>query len=332
MKAVQNKIDDLNLELTLTVEAADYEPARKKKFNEVKKSADFKGFRKGMVPASLIQKVYGGQILADAVNDVLGTELEKFISENNLHILGEPLASEKQPEIEWNEGADYTFIFDIALSPEVNFEVEKTDEVPHYSVTVSAKDKAPMIENLKKYYEEKKDEEPKSDEDIEKEVTERMKEEFKQEAEWRLSKDIRDFYVKKADLKLPEDFLKRWLLVANQGKFTKEDIEKEFPGFAEDFKWQMVRGYLMRKWEFKIEQKDITDAAEAYVAYQYAMYGMGNVPAELIKEAANNVLQDSKQIERLAEQVEDQKVLARIKEEITLKPTKISAAKFRELK
>ena len=62
------------------------------------------------------------------------------------------------------------------------------------------------------------------------------------------------------------------------------------------------------------------------------MYGMGGVPKEMIQEAALNVLQDQKQVERLIEQVEDQKVLAKIKETITLKPTKIGAAKFRDLK
>ncbi len=329
MKINQNKIDDLNLEITLEVEAADYAAIQKKKFNEVKRTADFKGFRKGMVPASLIQKVYGERILVEAVNEVVGENLEKYIREQNLNILGEPLNSENQPELTWADGNNYTFVFDVALSPSLDFDVEKGDEIPQYNVTVAAKDKAPMIENLKKYYEEKKEE--KTDDDIEKEVTERMKEQYRQEAEWRLSKDIRDFYVAKAGVKLPEAFLKRWLEYANQGKFSAEDIEKEFPAFAEDFKWQLVRGYLMRKWDLKIEQKDITDAAEAYVTYQYAMYGMSNLPAEILADAVNNVLKDSKQVDRLIEQVEDQKVIAKIKETATFKATKISASKFREL-
>lgn len=329
MKVEKKKIDDLNLELTIKVDAADYAPSYKKKFSERKRTAEFKGFRKGMVPASLIQRVYGDQILVDSVNEQVGKGLDDYISEKKLHILGEPLNSEKQPEIEWKDGNDFSFVFDVALAPEVNVEVEKDDTVPHYSVTVAAKDKAAGIESLKKYYEEKK--ETKTDEEIEAEVTDRLKEQFKQEAEWRLSKDIRDYFVKKADLKLPEAFLKRWLMVANQGKFTKEDIEKEFPGFAEDFKWQMVRGKLMEKFEMKVTQDDITEAAENFVKYQYAMYGMANLPAEILKDAVNNVLSDSKQIDRLVEQVEDSKVLAKIKEIISTKAQKISASKFREL-
>lgn len=329
MKVLQNKIDDLNLQLTIEVEAADYAEIERKKLAERRRNAEFKGFRKGMVPASLIKKVYGEQCLVESVNQVIAQALDSHITENKLHILGEPLAAENQPELDWASGNDFSFVFDLGLSPELNFEVEKADTVPSYNVTIAAKDKNSMIENLKKYYEEKKEE--KSDEDIEKEVTERLSSQFKNEAEWRLSKDIRDYFVEKAAVALPEEFLKRWLFTANNGKVTKEDIEKDFAGFVADFKWQLVRGYLMRKYELKIEENDIREAAEAFVTYQYAMYGLGNVPEDMIKEAAVNVLQDQRQVERLAEQVEDQKVLAKLKEVITLKATKISSTKFREL-
>ena len=111
----------------------------------------------------------------------------------------------------------------MALSPEVDVDVVAEDEVPNYSITVSAKEKEDMAANLKKYYESKKEE--KTDEEIEKEASERLKENYKSEAQWRLSKDIRDFYVNKAGVELPEAFLKRWLLHANDGKVTAEQVE-----------------------------------------------------------------------------------------------------------
>ncbi len=330
MKLTKNQIDKLNIELTMNIEAADYAETEKKKLAECRRKADFKGFRKGNVPMSLVQRVYGGQVLADSINEVIGEGLQKFIDEQKLHILGEPLSSEKQPEVTWESGNDFTFVFDLGLSPEINVDVVAEDEIPNYTVTVSAKDKTDMIENLKKYYEGKKEE--KTDEEIEKEVTERLKENYKQEAVWRLSKDIRDFYVNKAGIELPEAFLKRWLLHANEGKVTAEQVDAEFPAFVEDFKWQLVRGYLMKKFEFQISADDLKDAAKAFVTYQYAMYGIANIPEDMINEAVNNVLHDQKQIERLAEQVEDQKVIEKIKETVTLKAKKISSEKFKELK
>ena len=329
MKVLENRIDDLNLELTIEVEAADYAEIERKKLAERRRTADFKGFRKGNVPASMIKRVFGEQCLVESVNQVISQALDKHITDNSLRILGEPLSSEKQPEVEWVDGNNFSFVFDLGLYPELNFEVVKEDKVPSYEISVADKDKTSMTENLKKYYEEKKEE--KSDEDIAKEASDRLESQYKNEAEWRLSKDIRDYFVGKADVKLPEEFLKRWLLVANAGKITKEDVDKEFDGFLADFKWQLVRGYLMKKFELKIEENDIREAAKAFVTYQYAMYGLGNVPEEMINEAVVNVLHDQKQVERMVEQVEDSKVMAKIKEIITVKATKITSEKFRAL-
>ncbi len=340
MKVSQNKIDDLNLELTIEVEAADYAEIERKKLAERKRNADLKGFRKGMAPASLIKKFFGEQCLVEAVNQVLSQALDAHIKDNSLRIIGEPLSSENQPEVEWKDGNNFTFVFDLGLYPEINFDVVKDDKVPSYTVTISAKDKTTMVENLKKYYEEKNKsaeeqsaaKEEKSDEDIEKEAAERLEAQFKNEAEWRLSKDIRDYFVNKAGISLPEAFLKRWLLVANQGKVTKEDIEKEFDAFLADFRWQLVRGYLMKKYDLKIDEKDLHEAAEAFVTYQYAMYGLGNLPKEMIQEAVVNVLKNQEQVQRIAENVEDSKVMSKLKEEITLEPTKITSLKFKDLK
>ena len=329
MKVLENRIDDLNLELTIEVEAADYAEIERKKLAERRRTADFKGFRKGNVPASMIKRVFGEQCLVESVNQVISQALDKHITDNSLRILGEPLSSEKQPEVEWVDGNNFSFVFDLGLYPELNFEVVKEDKVPSYEISVEDKDKATMTENLKKYYEEKKEE--KSDEDIAKEASERLESQYKNEAEWRLSKDIRDYFVNKAAVSLPEEFLNRWLLVANAGKITKEDVDKEFDGFLSDFKWQLVRGYLMKKFELKVEESDIREAAKAFVTYQYAMYGLSNVPEEMINEAVVNVLQDQKQLERMVEQVEDSKVMAKLKETITVKPTKITSEKFRAL-
>lgn len=329
MKLEKKQLDALNIELTLNIEKGDYAESVRKKLAQRRRTADFKGFRKGMVPESLVRRVYGDQILAESVNEVISKGLQDFIDENKLRVLGEPLGSEKQPEVEWKDGNDFTFIFDIATYPEFEVSAGKDDVINKYTISASAKDKAEMTKNLKKYYEDKKEE--KSDEDIEKELSERLENEYAQQAEWRFSKDVRDYFVAKTKFDLPEAFMKRWLFEANAGKVSKEDVEKDFDGFVADFRWQLVRSAFMRKYDFKVEQKDIQDAAVAYVHYQYAMYGMPNVPEEVVKEAVQNMMQDRSQIDRLVEQVEDGKVLGKLKEEVTVKAKKITSEKFRVL-
>ena len=152
MKLEQNRIDDLNLELALTVTKEDYSDSRKKKLNDYRKKAEIKGFRKGMVPMSLIEKMYGQQALVDAVNDIIADGLNNFIKENDLKVLGEPLPSEDTPHNEWVDGNDFNFKFDLAQNPEVSFELSKEDEVVYYTVTVTEAAKKDMKNTLLKQY------------------------------------------------------------------------------------------------------------------------------------------------------------------------------------
>ena len=328
MNVTKNQIDDLNLEVVLDVAAEDYAPIKKKKLAERRKTAEFKGFRKGMVPMSLIERVYGQNALVDAVNDIIGEQLDKFIKDNSLNIIGEPITGKNQKEVDWEDGNDFQFVFDMAVNPQVKLEVTKDDTVNEYTITVTEKAKKEMKDNLRKYDESKKD---KTDEELEDEVVEYLKNNYKQEASFRLSKDIRDYLVQKAGLALPEEFLKRWLTLMNKDKVDEQTIDKEFPAFLEDYKWQLVRGHLMDTMGLKIDQKDIQEAAESYVRYQYAMYGMGGVPDDIVKESAKNVLSDEKQFNRVIEQVEDNKVLEAVKGIIKITPKRISVDKFRAL-
>ena len=87
MEVTKNQIDDLNIELTIALKAEDYAEQEKKRLSAYRRNADFKGFRKGMVPASLVKKVYGDQALYEAINGVVSEQLDKFIKDNNAHIM-----------------------------------------------------------------------------------------------------------------------------------------------------------------------------------------------------------------------------------------------------
>ena len=117
----------------------------------------------------------------------------------------------------------------------------------------------------------------------------------------------------------------------NDGKFTMEDIEKEWDLFIVDYKWQMVRSYLMEKYNVKVEEADLLASAKGFAAYQFAMYGMNNVPEEQLEAFAKNILSQEEQGRRILDQVENEKTVAAVREVVTLKKKKISVDKFREL-
>lgn len=438
MEVIKNQIDDLNIEVTINLKGEDYAEQEKKRLAAYRRNADFKGFRKGMVPAQLVKKIYGDQALYEAINTIISEQLDKFIKDNDLHILGEPIPSESHKENEWVDGADFEFKFDLGLSPDINIELSKDDKIPYYKITVTEDAKSKMKENILHQYGQleegvaageedyvvvdfkqgekvvegayvsvskvagvakdkfvgakvddtfevdvneaftnetdrasmlkmKKEElaelEPiwvatvvnvktfvpatesqetydkifgkdvvKTPEEFDAKIAERLENEYKQEADYRVSQDLRKYLVDKAGVQVPEAFLKRWLYESNKEKFTKEQVDNEFDSFLGDFRWQLVRGYLMKKLGLKIEDKDMLDAAKAYASYQYAMYGMGNVPEQFITDAAMNMLKDERQIRNIEESVENEKVIAAVKEAVTLQNKKISEAKFRELK
>ena len=438
MEIKENRTDNLNIELTLSIVKDDYSDKKKKRLNEYRRKAEIKGFRKGMVPMSLVERIYGQSALVDSVNDVISESLNRYIEENGLHVMGEPLPAEDQPSVEWVDGNDFSFVFDIALTPDVSFELSKQDEILYYNINVTEAAKKEMKENLLKQYGSLEDgDAAKADdfiiadfeqgdtkvegtyvalrnvdekvrpsfiglkpgdsldvdvnaaftnetdrasmlkvkkeeltglqpvfrmtvktvktfkpaelnqdtfdrifgegvvtdaEEFDRKIAERLSAEYAQESEFRFSKDAREYLVRKADVALPEKFLKRWISVTNEGKFTPEDIEREFPAFLEDFHWQMVRGYLAGKYGVKVEEDDMFSAAKSFAAYQFAMYGLSNVPDQQLESYARSVLAQDKERGRIYEQVEEQKVLNAVRADVTLKNKKISVEKFRELK
>ncbi|MBQ2113066.1 MAG: hypothetical protein II194_07595 [Bacteroidales bacterium] len=170
-----------------------------------------------------------------------------------------------------------------------------------------------------------------SEEELDKFVDAEIEKELSREADYLFTIRVRNFLMEKAALQMPEAFLKRWLYTINEGKFTMEDIEKDWELFIVDYKWQMVRNYLMNKYEVKIEEADLLASAKGFAAYQFAMYGMNNVPEEQLEAFAKNILSQEEQGRRILDQVENEKTFAAVREVVTLKKKKISVEKFREL-
>src|SRR5574344_3097530 len=152
MNVKQTKIDDLNLKVSINIENADYAEAKKKKLNDYRRNAELKGFRKGMAPMSLIEKIHGQQALAEAINTVVTEQLNKFIDDSKLNVLGEPLPSENADKNNWDNEQDFTFDLDIALAPKVEFTVNTEDKVPYYVINVTEKAVKDYKANLLKQF------------------------------------------------------------------------------------------------------------------------------------------------------------------------------------
>lgn len=146
--SLQN-IDKVSGLLTVKIEKADYQDQVDKSLKSLRQKANIPGFRKGMVPVSLIKKMYGKSVLAEEVNKLLSEKVYGYIKENNLNILGEPLPNEdKQQPIDFETMDEFEFLFDIALVPEFKAEVTAKDKVDYYTIEVTDE----MVDNQVKTY------------------------------------------------------------------------------------------------------------------------------------------------------------------------------------
>ena len=424
MKITKKETEQLTYQLTVEFEKKEVNEKKDKQLKEYRKKAEIKGFRKGMAPMGLIEKLYGPAAVNEAVNEIITDGINGYIKENDLDLIGEPIPNEelqKQMDIEKDE--KFEFVYDMAVRPKVEIALDKEDKVAYYDIKVEDEDLKKYREDILRQFGSLEDTEKAGEEDFlevnleqgdkkventfitlksvdsknkkqfigkkagdsfdidvakcfpnetdrasllrikkeefdeanpvykltvgkvqtfapakvdqtlfdrlfgkdavkdeegfEKALSERLKGEYKQESDWRYRRDLIDYLVKKADLPLPENFLKKWLFRVNDGKFTMEQIEKEFPLFLQDYRWQMISRKIFEEQKMKIGKEDLLQVAKDMTAHQFAMYGLGQVPQQTIDKYAEQMLNDEKQINRIYEKCEEDKVLDYVKGIVT---------------
>ncbi len=439
MKVTQKNVDDLTLTITISIEKADYSDKSRKILNDYRKKAEIKGFRKGMAPMSLIEKMHGQNAVLDSVNELISQGLNDHIKNNKINIIGEPLPNvSEQKEINWESEEPMEFLFDVALAPKVELELNKEFKVPYYEVKSDSKsvseyksnllkqhgtlqpvdlveeedfiiadlvqgdkkvegsyislkniedqkikklfigkevgssfqidvnkafvnetDRAALlkikkeelpsiepiyevtIKEIKRFTEAVEDqdlydrlfgkESVKSAEEFDSKILDRMQSEYSLESDYRFMIDARNSLIEKSGIKIPEDFLKRWLYSANEGKFTNEEIERDFPLFAQDFKWQLIRESIMKDQKIEVKKENLLDHAKKIASYQFSMYGLNNAPEEQIEKYAESLLANEKEGRRIYEKVEDDLVLEYVKSTVSLSIKKVTMEELHKL-
>ena len=131
--------DKINGVLKITIEKDDYQGEVDKTLKNYRKQANIPGFRKGQAPIGMIKRQFGMQVKMDVINKILGDKLNGYIIDNKIAMLGNPLPNEAQVEQDLEKDGPFEFIFDIAVAPEINVEINGNDEIDHYSIDVDDK-------------------------------------------------------------------------------------------------------------------------------------------------------------------------------------------------
>lgn len=150
MNITKEQIDDLNAVVKVAITKEDYQDKVDTILKDYKKQANIPGFRKGQVPMGLIKKQYGKAVLVDEVNKLLQDNLNKYLTEEKLDVLGNPLPKQRD-DFDWDK-EELDFEFELGLAP--NFEVSLKTKKPitHYKIVADKKMITEQVERIQKQY------------------------------------------------------------------------------------------------------------------------------------------------------------------------------------
>ncbi|HWZ13910.1 MAG TPA: trigger factor [Mucilaginibacter sp.] len=153
MNISQEKIDNLNAVVKININPEDYQPRVDKAIKEQAKKAKIAGFRPGMVPPSHIKRMYGKSILVDEINNMLSDTLNKYIEDEKLEVLGQPLPKvEDIKEYNWDFADNFEFNYEVGLAPEFKIDFSSKDKLTKYTIKVDDETLASRIKNIRRSY------------------------------------------------------------------------------------------------------------------------------------------------------------------------------------
>ncbi|GHU98150.1 trigger factor [Bacteroidia bacterium] len=434
MKIVREEQADLTSLLKVTVEQADYSAAVDKTLREYRQKASVPGFRPGMVPMGIIEKMYRKSVTAEQAYRAATDACQKYFEDNKIDYLGDLLPGDAQQPLDFDSGVEHEFVFEFASSPEVGFALSTKDKLTRYNIKVDKKmedsyranflrkfgrlvdvdtvesedalnvtlDNASM--NIAEAYvglismdeqgrkpflgkkvgdkmevdvnelyknpaqraatlQVKEEElggidpkmeltitkirrfaEPEMNDDFfrmafpEGDVTDQaglkkyllgqIAAELERETGYLFAADMRAFLLGKIDLRMPVEFLKKWLYVINENRFSPEEIERDFPPFLEMMKWNIIRKHFMTTLDLTVTREDALQEAKNVAMAQFAQYGMSSVGDEMLTNYASSMLENKEESKRIYEQLLDARVIDAVAGLVAVEPKTISADEY----
>jgi trigger factor len=440
------KTGDLTATIKIELLKVDYEEKVNKVLRDYQKKAQMPGFRPGKVPFSLTKKMYGQAATADEINRILSDTLDNYIRDNNLKILGNPLANtEKTQMVDFASEGDYSFYFDIAQTPEFEIvlspelkvtyqnimatdkmagdyltdirqrqgnpvdveSVEKNDLVKgdfvelkddgtvneeglktSGSINISLLKNDDLVtkltglksgetiiieaENLSDNNEEKAvmlgvtpeeatnvnskfnftvtgisritpaelneaffdkifpGEEIKTEEDALERIKKEANQSFVGESDRKFLNDAIEALIEKANIILPDEFVKRWLVETNPDKLTAEDVERDYEGYSRSLRWQLIENKLIADENIEVTEDEVKDVFRSY----FRRPGSEVMDEEMknrIDGIADSFMKNKEEVGRVRNQLFDKKLLDVLKNKLQPAQENLSYDEFVKL-
>lgn len=170
----------------------------------------------------------------------------------------------------------------------------------------------------------------KSIEEFRTKIREEIKKDFNEQSNYKLLIDVKDKLVKKTKLALPDEFLKRWLLLSNK-ELTQEILEKDYSNFQKDLQWQLIKDKIVKDHEIKVSEEEILEESKKITLQQFRRYGMRNMPEEQLETYAKHFLEKPEDKRRVADSKLESKIAEFVKETIKVENKELTFDEFNKL-
>lgn len=168
----------------------------------------------------------------------------------------------------------------------------------------------------------------------ESEFFEKLKEEmakaYDRESEIKLHNDAIDLLLKEANINLPDDFLKRWILLSSENPTTPEAVEEQYEGFAKNLQWSLIVGKIKKEFDLEVTPEDIKSHTRETILNQFGL-GESGMENEQLDEWVNTVMKNKEHLQKTYDYLLGNKIFTLIKEKLTINTKEVSLDTFKEL-
>ena len=339
MNIKQEKLTDLTSKLSIDVAEQDYQNQVKKTLTGYQQKANIPGFRPGKVPFGMIQKMYGKSVLVEEVNKLLSETLNKYIDDNKLELLGQPIPAEDNEIADFDVAKDFTFHFEIAVAPEFELDLSKI-KVTNYQLTVGDAMVQKSVDSLLERYKSEVGKPAELNQELfdkvygegvvktEQELRERIRKEgekmYQQQADRKFTQDAIQAVVEGTKFEMPDDFMKRWLFISNREQnLTQEQINADYDKYRNMLKWQLIEAKIIKEKEIKVDRNDVKDYYINHVVSQYFPVPEDEEGRKRIEQFAETMMQNQQETKQIYDMVYDQKISDVFRAEMKISDKKI---------
>ena len=362
MNITREETGSLTATIKVELGSEDYARDVEKTLKEHQKNAVIHGFRPGKVPFGMIKKLYGKSVLLDQINQLLSENLNKYLQEEELKIIGNPIPSrEKSPEMDLDHQTSFDFYFDIGLMPEFDLKLDERSTVEYYDISASDKMVDDSIHNWQHRFGEhhhdgdENEHEHQEGEEHQHEPAELNEDFFNKVFPGEGIKDLKTFrertrkaienslvpeseryfmntviekLVKDIAIELPEKFLRKWLKEGGDKELTDEQVEGQYENFSKSLRWQLIESKIARDHEIKVEEVEMRDFVKQYFAGRVVLSAEDSQANEHLDSLATSVLSNQEEAKRIQEELFDKKMLEFFKNKFKLKHKKLEYDDF----